>query len=356
MALEFFDGLSPYGSFDDMIGRWAIPSTTDRTLVTEALFPTGRAIQTVLGVSAVDAFRIPVANPSPVMIAGCFFRATGAAGSRILRILSFYNASGELLGGLRASSVDGVYVTNSNGTNIGTVGSISTTEQHYEIKMLFSSDSGVGTAEVRVNEEVVFTFLGVTSTRADQNCSEVRTTHHGGGAIQSTWTARVGHYHVQTPDASPTGTFLGIVQIGYLVPEATLEAGWTPDSGVNHERVDEAQSDSDTSYVGAVPNNARDLYGIEALDAIDPFIYAINVHSIQRLVSPGSRALRHVIGQEGEYDYEYGGLDLVAGEDYNIVTTGYTSRATLFLENPVSEADWTHEDINNLIAGMELNP
>lgn len=356
MSLEFFDGLSPYGSLSDMIGRWAISDFAERELVSEPLFPTGRAIEIDPSLTARANFIFEIANPSPVIIAGCFFMGVGTIGNRRIRLFSFYNAADELLGGLRADSDNGIYVVDSDGSVIGSVGSVPTTETHYEIRMLFSDDEEVGSVEVRVNEEVAYTFTGVTSTRADQNCAKIGSTGHGGGAINTNWISRIGHYHVLVPDATPTGDFLGIAQIGYLRPTTTIVGEWNPDSGDNFSRVDESEADGDTSYVGAAVVNSRDLYRVEDLVAIDPNIYAINVHSIQRLESAGSRNLRHLVGQEGDYDYIYEGLELAAGEDHTIISTSYESRATLILENPLTDTDWTHDDINNLVAGMELNP
>jgi len=79
--------------------------------------------------------------------------------------------------------------------------------------------------------------------------------------------------------------------IGPVIVEAVLPNGagdlaeWTPDTGNNHERVDETTPDGDSSYVESTSAGDRDAYAFADLSAIDADPSAVAVHAWGRYAS-----------------------------------------------------------------------
>lgn len=127
----------------------------------------------------------------------------------------------------------------------------------------------------------------------------------------------------------------------------TSIASQHPDSTFHWDKVDEADSDGDTTYVytGAdQPNHERDLYALPAHSEGSGTINSVKVCALVRSVS----------------QYSYGTLSLrthsVTYDAFSISTsTTYTLQSHTWTENPNTEAAWTWDEIDALEIGLQLS-
>jgi len=145
---------------------------------------------------------------------------------------------------------------------------------------------------------------------------------------------------------STNNSRLGNVRIEGLLPAgAGNSAQWTPDSGSNYDRVNEATADADTSYVESQTVSEKDTYTFDNLTDINSNILGVQVSAIARLsdtdVAPDFRTVARSNGIES------------TGNTHTLNSTTYSCKADVFETDPDTGSAWTDTAVNAAEFGVE---
>lgn len=142
-------------------------------------------------------------------------------------------------------------------------------------------------------------------------------------------------YVADTAGAAPRNTFLGDVRVSALYPTgAGAHAAWTPDSGSNYARVNEALADGDTSYVSSSTPGSIDTSAFADMDAAAA-VAAVQRNLYARKDDAGVRQIAPVIRQSGN---DYVGSTVTLASSYALYSQIYN-------QDPLG-ADWTPTTVN----------
>lgn len=262
------------------------------------------------------AFKLTTAASS-----GNFFAIRTAAAGNILTLNT--DASGHLV------------VKNNGGTTIatGTTVLVAGSWYYLEVKLFINTGTPAsGTVEVHLNgaTEIASTAGNFGSTAAGNLL--LGTTGTSSAADQVSWDDI---YVLDTTGSAPRNTFLGDVRIETIYPNgAGNYTQWTPDSGSNYARVNEAQADGDTSYVSDSTVGHRDSYAFGNIDA-GATVYGVQTNLYARKDDAATRQVAPFIRQSST---DYDGTTVTLGSNYTVYSQ-------LYNQDPTS-ADWTPTTVN----------
>lgn len=251
---------------------------------------------------------------------------------------------------LRINSNGTLFVTRA-GTTLGTTTTAipMNTWVHVEWKTLINNTTG--TTEVRINGASAGLSLTSQNTRATANNSANAIILGNSGFSSMAFNlddAIV--YDGQTVDAAGNADihdFIGDSSATWLLPAgAGASSQFTPDSGTNYTRVNEATPDGDTSYVQDSTVNDIDLYTLAALASGATVVKSLAVYHYARKTDSGSRTMEAEI-RTGSTNYSYANAIALA--------TSYIYYASGWGTNPNTASPWTVSDVNGMQAGQTVS-
>jgi hypothetical protein len=121
---------------------------------------------------------------------------------------------------------------------------------------------------------------------------------------------------------------------------------WTPDSGSNYARVNEANEDGDASYVFDSVAGDIDLYSLAGSGLTTNVILGVQVTDWLKLDSPGSRG--HCI------EWRSGGANYDGTTNAITNTASYQPVTEIKTLDPATSAQWTRANLDNLQIGHKV--
>lgn len=251
-------------------------------------------------------------------------------------------------------NTDGTISVTRNGTVLGTTTSSwinPNTYTHLEFKGKI--DPSVGTYEVKVNGVSRLSGTGA-NTRATAN-SYATTIRMGlvsnsdlNGGVHVVDYDDIIVWDTQANDAAGNpdiSNFIGDCRLSWLLPTgAGATTAFTPDSGSNYARVNEATPDI-TSYVESSTIGHTDTYAMGDLSAAASSVKSVAVVQYARKTDAGSRQMAAVL-RSGGTDYAHAtGVDLNDSYLYSFRNWG---------TNPNTVTTWTVSDVNALEVGQKV--
>lgn len=130
--------------------------------------------------------------------------------------------------------------------------------------------------------------------------------------------------------------------VGLFPSGAGAHTDWDPNTGTNHEAVDEKPHDSDTTYVSTTTANEVDTYAMADLANSDYAVSAVQWLAAARLDEAGGAAIKPVLRQ-GDTDY---------AEDSIGLDVTYALKKKIYDTAPSGDA-WTYDIVNAIEAGVK---
>lgn len=362
MAQIHIDGFDDYATAD--IGKHYSSSGVNGSLtITTGGRNSTNCIQlTFLGTSTgYIAKSLPTGAKGQIVV-GFAYKTSAGSGSGIYgTVFQFINngkpgwqlglAAGNFLQ-LRSPSsstifATGTYVASGDCTSWG---ALSTSTYYYiEIKFKWSTSIAANDVQVWINGTLAATLATSTNTSntQDSNSLTVDTVAIGGGNGNSTSVVvNIDDLYIADNTGSFNNTQYGDTKILTISPNAAgTYTTWTPDTGSNYARVNEATEDGDTSYVATNTVGNKDTYRYGSLSGSPATIYGMQINMVARKDDAGGRAISSQI-RTGSTDY--------TGSQVNNLGDSYNYYVETWQNNPQTTVAWTATDINNIEAGCKL--
>ncbi len=229
---------------------------------------------------------------------------------------------------------------------------------HLELKVTINNSTG--TVELRKNGVAIIGPLTSLNTRATANNSAnaVRIGFLGNpgiaaGLVSGTFDFDdIIVYDAQTTDAngfSDIHDFIGDCALTWLLPTgAGTTTQFTPDSGSNYARVNEATPDGDTSYVESSTTTNIDTYAMADLPGTASSVKSVASVHYMRKTDTGTRGIKAELRAGG-------GNTAHATEQ--VLSTSYLYYFSNWGQNPNngSATNWTPTNVNSVEAGQNLS-
>jgi hypothetical protein len=347
MTVRFFDSFDHY-AFSDVLKKWTAAGSTGT--ITTASANTRNGVGGALSVSNGQNFYLrkdSLPNAS-TYICACNLKVTSSPAD--CRLATFYD-NGVTQVSVRLNGTSFIcYRGDSDTTISGLTGSNSFTANvyhHIEIKVTVNSTTGY--IEIRVDGTNIF-------SGSNLNTQGSGTTNINGVGPGTSVTGNVGSNGCQLyiddflaldSAGSTNNDFLGDRCVYTLFANgAGAHTQWTPDSGSNYARVNEASADGDTSYVSDSTPGHIDSYtfqnlplGVAAITAVQTNLWARKDDALNtRAITPLER---------------YGGTDALGTASGDLPTTYTDVRALSETSLVNSGSPWTVTEIGAEF-GVEL--
>jgi len=203
-------------------------------------------------------------------------------------------------------------------------------------------DNASGQITVKVDGAEWLSYSGDTQATANANAATIRF------GCSVTYGLSVAHAYyddiaVNNTSGAQNNSWIGRGGILGLFPSgAGTHTDWDPNTGTNHEAVDEKPHDSDTTYVSTTTADEVDSYAMADLANSDYVVSAVQWLAAARLDEAGSAAIKPVLRQGGtDYAGDSIGLDV-----------GYALKKKLYNTAPNGDA-WTYANVNAIEAGVK---
>lgn len=238
----------------------------------------------------------------------------------------------------------GIIAKNGAGTTLGTSAAgvlAAGTFAYVEIKHTINNSTGSVT--VKVNGVTVISVTGVDTQNTGNATSDgFQLTNIGASSAMF-----VDDLYVCDTTGSYNNDFLGPIQVQCLKPSgAGNSTQWTPDSGSNYARVNEAHPDDDTSYVAANTVGNKDTYALGNLAST-----GVSVLGTQRIM----RARVDTTGSHGIKDVQrIGGTDY-EGAEKTVSSTSYGYYYDIDEVSPATGVAYTPTEINAMELGITIS-
>lgn len=229
---------------------------------------------------------------------------------------------------------------NAGGAVLGTFNFTSIPTLWYHIQVEAVIDDSAGVVKVRLNDQEVLTYSGDTKFGT------------GNSTIDGVWFSQSGNSSGSVCDywicddtgSAPFNTYLGDLRVTKHRPSAAgTTTQFTPDSGSNYARVNEAPY-SAVNYVSSVTSGHKDTYAMDDLPASISTVYALKVSAVAKNPDGGTPQLRTVV-RTNSTDYANATYTNLGGSD-SVITNIWT-------QNPNTSASWTPTQVNAMEAGMQ---
>jgi hypothetical protein len=249
-------------------------------------------------------------------------------------------------------NADGTLSITRNGTVLGTsTRSITTnTWNHFELKVKI--DPSTGTAELRVNGVAWIGPLTGLNTRATANSTAnviaIGNASQYGTAPNADYDDII-VWDTQTTDANgftDISDFIGDCGLSWLLPTgAGTTTQFTPDTGSNYARVNEATPDGDTSYVSSSTVGNIDTYAMADLGGTVSGVKSVASILYARKDDVGSRGIKAELRSNSGNTVHTTELSLSNSYLYYFSNWGQNP-------NNGSPTNWTVAAVNALEAGQ----
>lgn len=279
--LNFKDGFD-YLTLANMGLKW--DTATGGGLITGA-YGKGKGVQNVSATKTLGA------NISEGYVCFHFFYATVAACT-----IHRWDDSGTAQATLQTDATGALFFTRGTGTTIGSVGLPATrlvANTLYFFVARVKIDPTGGIAELKVNGSFVLNS-GVTNLNTRNTANSFFNQVRIVAASNNSWHDS---YHVW--DTAGGDNFSGYIAETIidtkLANGAGSNAAWTPNSGTNFSRVNEANEDGDTSYNASATPNQIDSFPFANLDETSGAILDVAINSIDRIDDATPRTFDHFV-------------------------------------------------------------
>lgn len=243
--------------------------------------------------------------------------------------------------------------TQGSGTNLGQTSVSLTVGAYYHIEWKTVINNSTGTVDLRINGVSALSLTGQNTRASANNSASIVYIGNIVGVSTTSGTILdfddVIIYDGQTTD--PAGhpdisDFIGDCGLTWLLPSgAGTTTQFTPDTGSNFARVNEATPDGDTSYVSDATVNHIDTYAIANLPANITTVKSLAVVNYARKDDVGSRSFAPEIRTNSA---NFDGVTQALGNSYLYYFSNWG-------QNPSgTPANWTPTDVNNLEAGQKV--
>jgi hypothetical protein len=240
-----------------------------------------------------------------------------------------------------------------NGASLGTTsGAVSLGSwDYFEFKVTI--DPAAGIVQVLKNGVVDLNLTGInTRNTANSYASQVRFAYNGDSGFGRQLQAD-DIYICDAGGAAPWNTYLSGIDPNRLPRVGTKAingAGaltqWTPDSGSNYARVNEANEDGDTSYVSDTNAGDIDLYTLAGSGLTTNTILGVQATDWLKLDAAGSRG--HCI------EWRSGGANYDGATNTITNTAGYQPVTEIKPLDPATSAQWTRANLDALQIGHKV--
>jgi hypothetical protein len=215
------------------------------------------------------------------------------------------------------------------------------TDAWYYCELKVKCNSSTGTYEVRLGEAIILSNTGKNTKAGTHD-------YHNGFSLKTSYARAIyDDLYVLDSSGSVNTTFLGNMRVVTIQPDAAGDSTqFTPDSGDNYARVNEAVCDDDTSYVEDTVSGNSDLYNYAALSGITGGIKGIAVVADCRETDATNFSI--VLPCKS-------GATTSDGSALAIGTTSYTAKRRIIETDPDTSAAWTASAINSAQFGVKVN-
>jgi hypothetical protein len=222
------------------------------------------------------------------------------------------------------------------------VGAGLTINNWFFIELKVKCNATTGTYEVRVGGENVCYDTGVNTKAGAHD-------YHDGFRLSSQYFTGTPHFddlYFLDGSSAINNTFLGNVRVVTIRPdEATADADFTPDSGANYARMNEAVRGDDANYVESETSTNKDLYGYGALPTLTP-IAGVMVCTDCRETDATSFSIKTVCKS---------GATESADAGQAVGSSNYVTRSRIIELDPNGPATWTKITLDAATFGIEVS-
>lgn len=322
-------GYIPTGTLTMVAGRF--PSFNSQAV------QTGGAANTTDGLTVVHA-------PRAIVTYGLAVRFGGSAAT--YRVLSGRNGATESFNLVRNTAGRLVIRSGTSVTDVAVGTQVLTTGQWYYLEVQFNyPGSGNPTVTVRVNG-------GVDITNSSTFGSAVQLDRVVLGfsfsTVQVAPSFTVDDLYILDNAGAVNTTFLGDVRVELLAPATTdFNDGFTPTgAATNHEAVDEALQDGDTTYAFGTAVGQGIDFTIAPLTNVPSAIFAVAVQSIGKKTDVGVRSTTTRLKSAAA---------TATGTAHTLTSTEYTASPFQIVEtDPDGGIAWTRAKVEAAKIGVEI--
>jgi hypothetical protein len=240
-------------------------------------------------------------------------------------------------------SSTGEIVVERRGAELGrsTTANMTATNWYYiEIKIFL--DNSTGTVDVKVDESSVLsltsqdTLFGPTA-----NVTAVR--FYGNNNATYHWV--FDDIYICDDSGTINNDFLGICEVLPIFPDAAGDSTqWTPDSGSNYARVDEAAADDDTSYVESSTVTNADLYNYGSVSGFAT-IHGVQINTTLRETDVETFSV---------YSSCKSGTTTSKGTAIPVGSVVYAHQERILEQDPDTSSAWITAGVNAAQFGVEV--
>lgn len=334
MALLFIEGFEGWGQSTGVVPdasmqrRWDVP--TDFNLMDiEAGRITGYCLE--WGTSFIRNCTSPDLGANTSLYTGFGFKCASVASN----IIFGYIEPGGGLGLNIRHAGGGELQVRRNSTILGTTSGLGLAiNTWYYIEFYCLINNSTGAYELRVGESNVLSDSGIdTQNGATAELRQIRLYGSNGGPNFD---------DLYVSDSA----FLGNSRVDAIFPNAAGDAtDWTPDSGSNYARVNEAVTDDDTSYVESGTTTDQDLYNYDSVPVDLNTVHGIQIATECRETDATTFDLKTLAKS---------GTTTSADAGSTIGSTSYVEKRRILETNPDTASAWTPSELNSAQFGVEV--
>ena len=200
-----------------------------------------------------------------------------------------------------------------------------------------------GEYEVRLDNNLLFQDVNVDTTNAINTSSDIIEIF-GSENNGSNRYCYVDDFYICDNNGTTNNDFLGDCRVQTLVPNANIDANFTPSTGSNFECLNELPVNITDNVSSNVPDTV-DLYDMSTLDYIPSDIYAIQTGIVAKKDNVGDRYITSRVVSGTTTTESLNSLTLTASYEgiYDVIEL-----------NPDTSAEWTKADIDDVKLGFKV--
>jgi hypothetical protein len=337
MALLFFEGFDKYANATQMSQQANYTIGLSPTIVTTTP-RTGRAcLECWNGGNA--RFNVAPSGNTLIVGAGIFFANPPNGNQFPFQLWASNTARANIS---LATSASGQLQLRRNTDVLWTNTDVEPTNTwlHYELKAVFDHTAN-GALTLRRNGQVVAALTEVQTKIASTDVIDAVRMSETSGSGQR---VRMDDLYVCDGAGTANNDFLGQRRVRTLLPNAELQAQWTPTpAGSNLSRVADVTPDDDTGYVTATVAGPVDLYGIEDLPISVATVSGLRVSYRLRKQDAAAAEARCLLQS---------GASTVYGQN-DAPDVSYRYFSALFQTDPATGGAWSPAAVNAVVLGFE---
>lgn len=219
--------------------------------------------------------------------------------------------------------------------------------QWYYIEFQATVHNSTGAYELRVNGVQQLTASGIDTQASTNPYMRYLTLGWSGGASYPSNTARIDDIYITDATGSDNTGFLGPCVVEAILADGDAGTNqWAPNSGTAHyDRVNQLQSDDDTTYLEDSVSGQRELFTFAAI-ATTGQIFGVQTVLESRTDDGGPLGLNAVAESDGAVS---------VGPTHTLTSTTYGRSVDIFETDPDTGDLWTQSALNLATFGFEVD-